>query len=426
MTLFDSLLKGKKQSNSSASVPGEDITFETLKKLIPIRNLSEEKLQSFACETKSEVFPAKATLYTINESTDSAIYLLKGTVALTDSNGKTYQVEETEAKAKFPLSSGTVNTTTAVAKSKVSILRVSQKVMSINSERQESTELNIPDELKDSPLLQTFANHFFDGDLEVPSLPAIAIKLRKAMQKEIGIEEAVKIIQLDPVISAKLVEVANCPLYISATPAKSCFDAVQRIGLNATRSLVISLSIKNLFKCHSTLINKQMDKLWKNSLYLSSLSYVLASVSKQSNPEEALLAGLVCDIGAVPLLNLASNLPSDYFDVAEIAQAIPVVKGVVGASILQKWGFTEEFVQVPLLSEDWFQCSDGPLSYTDIVVLSRLHSRIGKKDQADLPIITSIPAASKLNNMSLSPENSLNILHEAKDKINDALKTFAN
>jgi HD-like signal output (HDOD) protein len=296
--------------------------------------------------------------------------------------------------------------------------------MSINSENQKNSELIIPKELSNNRLLQTFAQHFLDDDLEVPSLPGIAIKLRKAMQKEIGIDEAVTIIQLDPVISAKLIEVANCPLYVSVMPAKSCFEAVKRIGLNATRSLVISLSIKNIFKSDSPRIKKHLDHLWKNSLYLSSLSYVLASVSKQKTPEEALLAGLICDIGAVPFLNFVSNLPSDYYNEEEILQAIPVVKGVVGASILKSWGFTEEFINVALTSEDWFQHSEGPLSYTDIVVLSRLHSKIGKK-MTHLPAMTSIPAASKLKNITLSPENSLSILHNAKDKINDALKTFS-
>ncbi len=104
---------------------------------------------------------------------------------------------------------------------------------------------------------------------------------------------------------------------------------------------------------------------------------------------------------------------------------MPVVKGIVGASILKKWGFAEEFIQVTLHSEDWYQDTEESLSLTDIVVLSRLHNKIGKKETSDLPPITSIPAASKLKNISLSPENSLGFLHDAKDKINDALKTFS-
>lgn len=425
MALIPSFLKGKKQTKGSCSLVSEKITLELLKSLIPIRNLSTDKLESFALEHKSEVFSAGEKLFSADESDEPAFYLLKGTVSLSDRNGKTYEVEATEELAKFPLSGGVQHTTTATAVTDVSLLRVSQKIMSINSEKHQSLELTIPDELSHSRLLQSFAQHFIDDELVVPSLPSVAVQLGKAMQKEIGVNEAVKIIQLDPVISAKLIEVANCPLYIAISPAKSCFEAVNRIGLNATRSLVISLSIHNLFKSRSPKIKKRLDRLWKDSLSVSSLCYVLAAVSKQKKPEEALLAGLVCDIGVIPFLDFVTNLPADYCDEKEIDQIIPIVKGAVGASILEKWGFAEEFIAVPLLAEEWYHNTEKSLSYADIVTLSKLHKAIGTKNTTHLPVITSIPSASKIKNITLSPENSLSILHDAKDKINDALKTFS-
>ena len=423
MALMSSFFKGKKTASNIAHEGGK-LTLEALKQLIPIRNLSEDKLESFVLEHKTEIIAQGEVIFNINDSTDSAIYLLKGTVSLADEKGQSFNIEATETKAKFPLTSGTKYTTTATAESEIHILRVSQKVMSINTEQHTISEIKIPDNLKHNRLLQTFAHHFIDNDIEVPSLPTVAFQLRKAMQNEIGISEAVDIIQLDPVITAKLIEVANCPLYVSINPAKSCFDAVQRIGLKATRSLVTSLSIKNIFSSKSVLIKKHLDQQWKNSIYLSSLSFILAAADKQINPEEALLAGLVAEIGAIPFLNFVANLPSDYYDEKEIVEAIPVVKGVVGANILEKWGFAEEFIKVPLLSEDWYQHNEESISYTDIVVLSRLHTKIGK-NLPHLPAITSIPAAAKLKSITLSPENSLSILHDAKDKINEALKTFS-
>ena len=125
MALLSSFFKGKNHSNSPIA---EEISVETLKNLIPIRNLSEEKLQSFALEKKSEVLAAGETLFKINSLSDSAIYLLNGTVSLTDGNNKSFEIEATETKAKFPITSGIKHTTTAIAKSKVSILRVSQKL----------------------------------------------------------------------------------------------------------------------------------------------------------------------------------------------------------------------------------------------------------------------------------------------------------
>ncbi len=420
-----SFFKRKKQSNSPDNKISEEISFETLKQLIPIRNLSDDKLRAYALENKAEVLAAGEIIFSINEVSDTAIYLLKGIVSLSDGRSSEYETNATDEKAKFPLSSGIKHTTTATAKSDVSILRVSKKIMSLNSKVQQEFELKIPNELNQNRILQLFSQYFDEGELDIPSLPTIAINLRQAMEKEVGVDEVVKIVQLDPVISAKLIDVANCPLYVTAVPTKSCFEAVKKVGLNATRSLVISLSIKNIFKSDSVKIKQLLNDLWKNSLQISSLSSVLAAESKQKKPEEALLAGLVCDIGAIPFFNFIANLPAEYYDEEEIKQALPVVKSIVGASILKNWGFTEEFIQVALFSDDWFQDTEESLSYTDIVVLSRLHSKIGKKELAGVPPITSIPAASKLKNFELSPENSLRILHDAHDKINDTLRTFS-
>jgi HD-like signal output (HDOD) protein len=427
MSFLNPFLKGKKnESPKNCTNVIENISVDILQTLIPIRAYSEEILQAFASNHQSEVFPKKAVLFRVNEVTDSIMYLLKGTISLSDDSGNTYEVTEGSAKAKFPLSSGTIHTTTATAKTDVSILRVPQKIMSSRQQTlTELTELIIPEKLAENRLLQTFSEHYSNEKLELPTLPDIAIKLRNAMQQEISIPDAVKIIQLDPVISAKLIEVANCPLYMSATPAKSCFTAVSRIGLNATRNLVISLSINHVFKTNSKLIRKYLDNVWKQSLYISTLSHVLAAVTKQADPEEALLAGLICDIGAVPFLNFAANLPKDYFTEAELELALPHVKGPIGYKTLVEWGFPEEFTTIPLYSDDWYHNTGENLTLTDIVILSRLHSKIGRSEMPELPAITSIPAASKLKNFALSPEHSLNLLYEAKHQINEAMKVFS-
>ena len=296
--------------------------------------------------------------------------------------------------------------------------------MSINSAITHD-ELIIPETFRQNRLLQLFSQYFMAEKLEIPSLPKVAGRLRKAMKNDIGVAEAVKIIQLDPVITAKLIEVANCPLYFTANPARSCHAAVNRIGLTATRNLVISFSVKQIFKSDLPVIKKYLDRIWKDSLSLSSLSFVLALESQQYNPEEALLAGLVCDIGAIPFLTFIANLPTEYHNMNEIEEALPLVIGAVGAAILKNWNFADEFIQVALNSRNWYQNNTEELSLTDIIILSRLHWLISQKKNVGLPAITSIPAASKLKNVALSPENALHLLHNAKSKINEALAAFS-
>lgn len=425
MSLIDFFIKGNK-SASSCSIEPETITVDILKTFIPIRSLSDEKLQSFATDRNSEVFPANSILFTQGEKNDSAYYLLKGTVIISDSAGKNYEVDANTSQAKFPLCSGIKHILTVIAKTDVSILRVSQKIMTTQpSTSDQFSQLKFPKQLASSRLLQSFSQYYLEEDLEVPSLPNIAVKLRKAMQSDIGIADAVKIIQLDPVITAKLIQVANCPLYLAATPTKTCFEAVKRIGLKATQNLVITLSLKQIFQSNIPVIKKYMDRIWKQSIYISSICYVLAAETKKVNPEEALLAGLISDIGLVPFLNYAAKLPADYYTEKEIALAFPYIRGPVGAYILHEWHFPEELIGIPIKAEDWYQHSENHLTLTDIVVLAKLHSKIGKPAMAHLPAITSIPAASKLEQVLLSPENSLHILHDAQTKINEAKRVFS-
>ncbi|MGR8930357.1 MAG: HDOD domain-containing protein [Gammaproteobacteria bacterium] len=398
---------------------------EILSQLFPIRNFSEEIRQSFAAENHVELIDAGTTLFTVNTPANCAIYLIEGKVNFTDQNGTNYVVESGTAQSKFPICSGAMHTTTAVAQTELSILRVSLQIMS-TSNRFQHRAIEVPEKYANNRLLALFVDHFQHHELEVPSLPEVALKLRKAIQQDVSLDEAVKIIQLDPVISGKLIEVANCPLYLTLVPAKNCLQAVTRIGLNATRNLVIALSLKQIFKSNSLLIKARLEKLWKQSLYLSVLCHVLASTSKQANPEDALLAGLVSDIGAIPFLNFVAGLPKEFIDEKEIKQSLHVVTGVVGATVLSEWKFADEFIDAALNSKNWFENNSEELSLTDIVVLSRLHGLIGKHPNGELPPIASIPAAAKLQGIALSPENTLSVLHDAKAQIREALSLFGN
>ena len=401
------------------------ISVNDLKKLIPIRQLKNEFLESFVLEHKTNIFPKGSTLFTVGSAAKSVYFLLHGEVELTDQKGQSYSVNSSSPKARFALFAGVVHTTTAIAKTDVSILAVSQKIMQMHQEAKHAQPLELPFKYENNRLLQLFVQNFANDEVQIPAMSDTALQLRKAMKQEIGVHEAVKIIQLDPVVSGKLIQVANCPLYITVQPAKSCLDAVNRVGLIGTRSLVISLCLKQIFNSKNSVLKKYMDALWKRSIYLSCIGYILAKETGKVDPEEALLAGLVVDIGIIPLLSFADNLPVDFYTEEELKEAMGFVRGVVGRRVLERWDFPEELLDIPLYSNDWYQHRSEVLSVLDIVVLAQLHSKIGQKDNKVYPTISSIPAASKLDDATLSPEHSLAILHHAKDKINDALRAFS-
>jgi len=410
----------------------EPITVASLKQLIPIRNIHDDELNAFALENKSEVYAAKSILFKINEQASSALYLLEGQVQITVEGGESYKIESDSAKANFPLSSGRQHSGTAVALTDVRILRVSNRIMGSTTPRKSVVEfgdlfaeIEAPEEIRKSRLYEAFFQYYGQEHPTLPTIPDIASKLRKALNEDVPISKVVDIVQLDPAIATKLIQVANCPLYIAAKPVTSCREAVVRLGLNATRTLVTSITLKQLFKCKTIAIQQKSRKCWQQSVQLSCLCFVLASETKTVNPEDALLAGLICDIGMIPFLQFADNFPSDFFEPNEIDLVAPYIRGPAGSFLMDKWEFNEPLVSIPQNSENWYYNTDEEINLTDVVILSKLHSYIGTSTITNLPPINSIPACSKLADGTLSPEHSLNVLHHAKDRVKEAFSIFS-
>jgi len=407
------------------------ITLDILRELFPIRNLSEEEVSTFAMDRSAEAFPAGTVLFTRDAEAESIFYLLDGTVLMELGESNNYAVQSGTAKARFPLCSGKRYSATATAQTDVQVLRVSPKLMWRHAHRDpallqalDPQDPSIPDKVRGTRLFQAFCQFYRDEELTIPSLPDVAIKLRKAMEFQADVAEVVAIVQLDPAIAAKLVHVANSPLYLSANPIHNLRDAVLRLGLAATRNLVISYSLRQIFQCKEPFLNELLYEEWKKSIYLSCLCYVLASDNRGMDAEEALLAGLIADIGVVPFLYFVENFPREYWSPIDVAEALPWIRGPVGTFVLNRWDFAPQLMEIPQRAEDWFHDSGQGLHLSDIVVLSRLHSYIGSPRMVELPSINSIPACGKLQNGELSPAHSLKVLHDAKDKISQAMKFF--
>lgn len=407
------------------------LPIETLKKFAPLRNLDNDSIATLPHHTAR--YAENAVIFTRHQQTNSVFYLLEGRVHIQPDSENSYEVDAAGSQSSLPLNSGNVCGSTAIALTPVKILKVSVELNRLWANRSnedfacvELVDIELPSAISNNRFFSSFAQAYRENKLRLPSLPNVAFKLKEAMQHEIGINEAVDIIHIDPPIVAKLIQVANSPLYATAAPITNCHEAVKRIGLNATRSLVMGISLKQLFHCKDPDLMKGMQNLWKNSLYVSSLSFILAQeCSNQINPEDALLAGLVCDIGAIPLLHFAEQFPEHYPSFDELQASMPFLRAPVGALMLHTLGFPEQLVNIPHQAENWLYDSGEQLSLIDIVILAKLHSYFGSKNARNLPHINSIPAYSKLNQGQLDPDFSLGILQKAQHRIHAAMQMLS-
>ncbi len=399
----------------------------TLKKLAPLRDMDDSYVEQLVHTTLS--YASGAVIIRLGQQTNSVFYLLEGSLELQPDSDNHYTLSAESSGTNLPLNSGKLCGATITATTDVTILAISGDFighwLGKSQAQQDAVELidiALPEQIADDRFFTSFTAAYRENKLSLPSLPQVALKLKEAMEKDITIKEAVKIIGVDAAIVAKLIQLANSPLYSPISPITNCHAAVTRLGLNQTRKLVMGISMKQLFHCQNPQLMEKMQTLWKNSLYLSSLSFVLAQDNGTVNPEDALLAGLISDIGTIPILHFAEQHPNEYPNIEVLESAIPFLSPQVGTLTLHTLGFPPELANIPNYAEDWFYESDSDkLNLVDIVILAKLHSYFGTSRAKEIPYINAIPAYTKLTNSKLTPDFSLDVLHKAQHRIAAAM-----
>ncbi|PVV21485.1 MAG: cyclic nucleotide-binding protein, partial [gamma proteobacterium symbiont of Ctena orbiculata] len=277
--------------------------------------------------------------------------------------------------------------------------------------------------LAESRMTEALLDDLKNNCLVLPSLPDVAVRVGRAMRDEnTNARKLANIVQTDPAITTKLVRAANSPLYAGVTPVDSCAAAIVRLGADTTHKLVLTFALRELFNTHSKVLKEHMHQLWEHSVKVSAICYVLAKISGQFNPEHALLAGLLHDIGNVAILSYAENFTEVAKDDEKLEQVMHDMRGSIGSAILQNWGFIDDLIQVTKEAENWYREHDGEADYTDLVIVSQLHTFIGSDAMKQLPTLDQVPALKRLNLGELTPKLSLKILDKAEEKIERAQK----
>lgn len=222
-------------------------------------------------------------------------------------------------------------------------------------------------------LLQAIRN----DQLVLPTLPEAALQIREAVQQpDITIAELARHVGSDTALTASLIRVANSPLLRARSEITDLQMAISRLGINYTCTLAFGLAMEQLFHARSPVIERKMREVWSKSLEVSSISFVLSRHYTRLIPEQAALAGLVHQIGALPILTYAENHSALQADPESLAFVIDEIHPVIGERILQRWNFPESIASIPTQHLNFSRDSDEA-DYADVVQVAVLQSYHG-------------------------------------------------
>lgn len=282
-------------------------------------------------------------------------------------------------------------------------------------------------ELDLADLKQELLQAFRSGEIELPSMPELLFQIRKALYSGKSAAQIGRMIQLDAALSTSLMKVANSALYMGLNSVNSPQGAITRLGLAATRNLVTSIVLKNAYRAkkspHLALMIKQS---WQQSCRIGAISQVLATFAMGVRADQAMLGGVLHNIGVLPLFNYLQGRPTLAANAELVQQLSNSLSGKLGTMLLKHWQFDEEFVVIPELCKNLnYVTPQDRLTIAEVVVVAKMHARLTTEKRPQvLEELLSIPAYKKMNLSHFGLDASLEVLDQAKDEISNLMQAL--
>ena len=377
--------------------------------------------------------PANTIIFSQGSNDTRQIYLLEGKVKLTDGSNRERIIEGGGIEARFPIENNIPRSATAVALSPVSFFVIEKQALEdlMNNETVAVTTENVEvEEVHEESLVYNqlyfeVSQEIQNNRLEIPSIPDTAIKVRKAISDHnISSDKIASITQVDPAITAQLIKVANSPLFRGREKIESLPPAITRLGLKAIGNLITSFTMRMVFNAKTKDVKQQISQLWLHSRDIAGICAVMAKKLKGFDADKALLAGLVHDIGAIPVLTHADKHPNLMSNIKEVNNAVTKLTPMVGKMVLEKWNFTEDFHSVALHAENWQRETDTTGDYADLIIVAQLLSFESTEQSDKYPMADSTPAYGRLEALLKDPSDSIRVTENAHDELLDIQQLF--
>jgi putative nucleotidyltransferase with HDIG domain len=409
------------------------LTAAELKGFSLLEGLSSEQLEHLVATLSPQTAGLGARLLARGSDDGAHYLLLKGEVKLVAGDGRVAIVKVGTPAASRPLAQLRPRLYDVVTLTEVRYLRIEDADLAgVPRPKQQAAfgGVAVAEEDEGSvfegELYYTLHQDLEADRLVLPSLPDVAVQVSQAIEDEVtNANRIAAIIQSDPAITAKLIKAANSALFAGREPVNTCSAAVVRLGVNTVHKLVVAFALRELFQVSSKALQKRMREVWGHSTEIGALCYVLARKLKRFSPEQAMLAGLLHDIGKVAILSYAERFPELADDTNHVDMALQGLHAQIGGLILRKWKFTDEYVTAALEADHWNRDASKPADYCDLVVVSQLHSWAGTTKAETLPAVDEVASFKKLGLEGVTEEKRLAILEgelEQLDRVGSMLQ----
>ncbi len=189
---------------------------------------------------------------------------------------------------------------------------------------------------------------------KMPSLPTSVSKVLEICNSaQTSPADLNKVISVDPVLMGKVMKLINSAYYGLNQEITSLVRAIIMLGINTVKNLALSTAVMGTIGKSADSKALNMEGFWRHSLCVGVTSKLIGkhrNVDKNFI-EEFFIAGLLHDVGKIPLNN---RLPDRYVDVLGFsdrdrqslhlaeAEVLGLDHSEVGLMVVENWKVSEE------------------------------------------------------------------------------------
>ena len=219
-----------------------------------------------------------------------------------------------------------------------------------------------------NPTTPSFINDVAAGKVELPIIPRVVQQLIAALRDpDVDTRKVSEALARDPVLSAKVLRLANSAFFGGQRSMSSIDAAVAMIGTQALNRLIVACGVSSAFK---DIPGIDMPTFWRDALVTAIAATKLAP-RLQANAEEAYTCGLLHRTGHLILCQAYPDIANAMFtgfavvrgaELAEIELgAFGIDHPTVGALWVDTLGFPQAVAETIRHSAQPLADHDGPL-----------------------------------------------------------------
>ncbi|MBP5987783.1 MAG: HDOD domain-containing protein [Azonexus sp.] len=179
------------------------------------------------------------------------------------------------------------------------------------------------------------------GDVNFPTCLDAAILVRNTLKNPFAnLQQVVLAIGVEPLISSKLLRLANSvAINPSGERISDLSTAIGRLGFEIVRTTSLAVAMDQMMKSrHLAGYDSISRQTWDYSVQVAAIARVLARHLGRVNPDEAMLTGLVHNIGVFYLMYRAAEYPEYRNNQVAMIELLTGWQEGIGESLLHILG----------------------------------------------------------------------------------------